>query len=131
MLSHLDLSLSTLISGEWRRFAILEFKRPGAIKFAEWQPVMGQPGTLGPGAVNICRQLHKYAYACNTPFGAVCDGLTLVLMKFGGSRHDWYNAQPQRAIPNSAVFRWITDRSLMKRNLYVWAREAYMAIVSS
>ena len=54
VLSRLDMSFSMLISENWRRFAVLEFKRPGAINIAEWQPVIGLAGTLGPGADNIC-----------------------------------------------------------------------------
>jgi hypothetical protein len=129
VLSRLDMTLSTEVSGRWRRFAIIEFKRPGAIKSDEWLPVIGQRGTLGPGADNICRQLHKYAYVCDTRFVGICDGLTLVLMELGGSRDAWSSGQPLQTTPNGALFRWIFDRQKMKCNLYVWAKQAYNAIM--
>ena len=119
-LSRMDMSWSTEIAGSWRCFAIIEFKRPGTIDLAEWQPVLGQQGVLGSGADNICRQLHKYAHACDTPFVAVCDGLTLIVMCLGSTRETWYSAQYLGTVPNSANYRWINSRDTMKHDLYVW-----------
>lgn len=125
VVSRLDMSFSTEISGVRRVFAILEFKRPGAIKLHEWQPVMGQPGKLGPGADNISRQLHKYGYTCDTRYVAVFDGQKLLVMVLGGTRDDWRSDQTLGARPNGAFYRLIVNRDKLKCNLYVWLKEAY------
>lgn len=132
IVSRSDMTVRAEIPGGWRPFAIIEFKRPGAINIQEWEPAMSQNGgALGPGADRICRQLHKYAYTYDTPYVAVCDGLTLVLMLLGGSRLTWYSNQPTPTAPNVALFRWVGDIKHMKCNLYVWLRQAYNAILGT
>ena len=121
ILSRLDMSFMAEARGHWIPYAILEFKRPGAIKPQEWEPaILNQghvdQGFVGPGAENICRQLHKYAHSCRTPFVGVCDGITALMLRLDGNRDS--RMKPQGAIANSASFRWVV-REKMKRDLYI------------
>jgi hypothetical protein len=127
--SRVDLSIATKIGQDWRRIAIIECKRPGAIIPAEWNPVIDQDGVLGEGADRICRQLHKYAYNYDVPYVAVWDGLVLVLVLLflGGTRDTWCSNLPRGTTPNGAAYRWIANRFIMKKNLWVWLKEAYDA----
>jgi hypothetical protein len=103
-------------------FAILEFKRPGAIKPAEWFNTAND--TVWGSGDHICRQLKKYAYAYGLRYVGVCDLNTLILMQLGGDQNQWYNATPENAPTTSAYFRYITDKNQMKRQMYVFLKEA-------
>jgi len=118
-LSRIDISWSVQIQNIWYRFAILEFKRPGAIHGSHWAPALtGEP--VVRSAQKICQQLTKYAYSFGGPFVGVCDWVHLVLLQLEGDRNRWCNA----AEGISARFRWVSDRNEFKRNLYVFLKEA-------
>jgi len=111
----------------WERFAIIEFKSPGTINYEEWRLAMDQNGAMGPGANTICRQLHKYAWTYNTRFVAVCDGITLVLMRLDGVKDNWIGPNPYQVPPNSASYKYMNDRTSWKCNMFVFLREAFEA----
>jgi hypothetical protein len=118
-LSRVDLSWSVEIPRRgWQRFALLEFKRPGAVRTSEWAP-----GTRGDPVVNsadkICRQLAKYAYSFDIPFVGVCDWDYLVLLRLQGTREQCREGYL------AADIRWIENPNEMKRNLYVFLKEAF------
>jgi hypothetical protein len=52
-------------------------------------------------------------------FNGVCDWFQLVLLRLGGSREQWKDT-----IEVESNYRWIVDRNEMKRNLYVFLKEA-------
>ena|SRR5579859_4928518 len=70
-LSRVDKSWSYGDGHNFIRFAILEFKRPGAIKHKDWFPTPNDT-VWGTGA-NIYRQLKKYAYRFSLRHVGVCD----------------------------------------------------------
>lgn len=107
----------------WVKFAIVEFKRRGALKSSEWQ-FGGVGTTVGGKGGKICRQLKKCASLCGTPFVGCCDGEKMVLMCLAGSSADWYRAIADTAPPTPAFARWIENSAEMKRSLYVFLREA-------
>jgi len=121
-ISRVDLSWSVKVLENWYRFAVLEFKRPGAINGADWSPAIQNHSVVG-SAKRICQQLCKYAYTFSSPFVAVCDLHTLLLLRLGGEAQQWRSDLPNRAFI-SAHFRWVDVQNEMKRNLYVFLAEA-------
>jgi hypothetical protein len=117
-MSRVDLSWSVKIQEIWYRFAVLEFKRPGAIVYTDWSPALVKKPVVR-SAKKICQQLSKYAYTFHNPFNGVCDWFQLVLLRFGGSREQWKDT-----IEIESNYRWVEDRNEMKRNLYVFLKEA-------
>jgi hypothetical protein len=121
-ISRVDLSWSIQVQGCWYRFAVLEFKCPGAINGADWTPAL-QNNPVVRSAKKICQQLSKYAYTFSSPFVAICDLHTLLLLRLGGSPQQWRSGLPDRAFIG-AHFRWVEVRDEMERNLYVFLKEA-------
>jgi hypothetical protein len=112
------------MNNKWVRFAVLEFKRPGSIKGFEWVPATNGSGEIEGSGAKICRQLKKYAYSLALRYVSVCDFNLLILLRLGGNPGDWYNATPLLAGSTSAEIRWIAEAPEMKRNLYVFLKEA-------
>jgi hypothetical protein len=117
-MSRVDLSWSVKVREIWYRFAVLEFKRPGAIVYTDWSPALINKPVVR-SAKKICQQLSKYAYSFHNPFNGVCDWFQLVLLRLGGNREQW-----KESIEVESNYRWIVDRNEMKRNLYVFLKEA-------
>jgi hypothetical protein len=128
VLARVDLSWQLVYSGFRYVFAILEFKRPGSIKWDEWAPATRNL-PVGPSARIICQQLVKYAHTHSINKVAVCDGITLVLLHLHGVPSNWYGATDSTVI--GASYRRITDQTEMKRHLYVFMWEAMSAKLSS
>jgi hypothetical protein len=95
------------------RFAIIEFKRPGAIDWLDWQPAYTKRGFVGNSdrASKICQQLSKYAYSHNVPF--VCaDRTSVVLFHLERGQEDWLTS----TYGPITKFWWIfMDQNEMKR----------------
>ena len=122
-LSRLDLVWDVHINGSWNTFAVLEFKRPGALKNQEWSlALLGQGPVIGTGE-KICRQVVKYAYNRDTPFVAAYDWETLILLRLRGLRSSWRGAQAYAA-GIEADGSWLTRKGDFKRGLFVWLRMA-------
>jgi len=105
----------------WITFAIVEFKRRGAIRADDWS---AQHLTVGGRGGKICRQLKKCATLCRTRFVGCCDGEKMVLMCLGGDSNDWYRDTANTAPTTPAHARWIQNSGEMKRHLFVFLREA-------
>jgi len=115
--SRMDRSWAFHNNGQWTKFAIVEFKRSGALRRADWN----SPEVTGRGDI-ICRQLKKHATSCVTRFVACCDGEKLVLIWLGGEMADWNRNPNPPATP--AQIRWIEDTGEIKRNLFVFLKQA-------
>lgn len=105
----------------WVTFAIVEFKRRGAIRADDWS---SDHLTVGGRGGKICRQLKNYATLCRTRFVGCCDGEKMVLMYLGGDSNDWYREIVNTAPATPAHARWIQNSGEMKRHLFVFLREA-------
>jgi hypothetical protein len=105
-------------------FAVVEVKRKDAIKFNDWVPALKKWGALGEGAEVMCRQAVKYCYCLNVAYFAFFDGRTTVLGKVCGNRAAWRSARPMGAPPCKALYRWLDDPAEMKRNLFIWLKQA-------
>jgi len=123
-LSRVDLSWSVEVrEGHWNKFALLEFKRRGAICGHDWGPGFNNEPLVG-SAKKICQQLTKYGHTFGTRFVGVSDWDTLVLLRLCGTREAWASATIGEPVNIGAYFRWISDRHEIKRNLYVFLKEA-------
>jgi hypothetical protein len=123
-LSRVDESWSYGIGNDFKPFAILEFKRPGAIRSEEWFNTPND--TVWGSGDNICRQLKKYANAYMLRCVGVCDLRTLILMELGGGQagEEWYSGVPEQAPKTSASIRCITEQNQVKREMYVFLKYA-------
>ena len=122
-LSRVDLSWSVEVhEGHWNKFALLEFKRPGAICGRDWGPGFNNEPLVGL-TKKICQQLIKYGHTYGTRFVGVSDWDMLVLLRLCGTRDVWASATIGEPVNVSAYFRWISDRHEIKRNLYVFLKE--------
>lgn len=121
-LSRVDKSWSYSNGTKWVPFAVLEFKRPGAIKQGDWFQTPN--GTVSGSGGNICRQLKKYAYSFGLRFVGVCDLNTLMLLQLGGAPGEWKSATPRGANPTGAYYRCVNQQDQMKRQMYVFLMEA-------
>jgi hypothetical protein len=127
-LSRLDLMWDVHINGNWNTFAVLEFKRPGALKNQEWSSaLLGQGPVTGTGE-KICRQVIKYAYNRDTPFVAAYDWETLILLRLRGLKPSCHGEQAY-APGIEADGAWLTRKGDFKRALFVWLRMALEAIL--
>jgi hypothetical protein len=106
----------------WVRFAIIEIKRRGALTASDW--VFGVRSSVAGRGEKICRQLKKSALISGTPFVGCCDGEKLVVMHLQGNSEDWSNRTANMAPPTAALARWIESSTEIKRNLYVFLRQA-------
>jgi hypothetical protein len=122
-ISRVDLGWEVLVNGSWQKFAILEFKRPGALNRAHWLPAELGTTNVGESGEKICRQVVKYAYSWNIKFVAACTWDHLVTMILEGDRSTW-TGTAQRLPPISAQYDWTSDRKTMKRSLYVFLKHA-------
>lgn len=107
----------------WVKFAVVEFKRPGALADSEWGPAIQGGEVIGLGAT-MCRQGLKYYYSYEVRYIIVCDGSRMICLKVGGTKEDWFNSTPLAARPTPAQARWIASREEMKRYAFVFFREA-------
>jgi hypothetical protein len=107
----------------WVKFAIVEFKRPGALNTSDWDFGANGSTVAGRGG-KICRQLKKGASLCGTPFVGCSDGKKLVVMRLGGNVADCYHDTPYTAPATPAQARWIENSVEMKRHLFLFLREA-------
>jgi hypothetical protein len=121
--SRVDLSWEVWIGNAWYKFAFLEFKRPGALKQREWDAAMNGTGPVEGSGEKICRQLVKYGYSWGVNFVCSCDWESLVLLRFQGNRDQWFHRE-QLARPIQSQGVWISDRSKMKRVLFVFLKLA-------
>jgi hypothetical protein len=108
----------------WIPFAIIEFKRPGALVYEEWRAAFANGTEVGGKGTKLCRQLKKYGYGLVTPFVGAFDGRVLLLLFLDGTREQWYHADTSEARSTPAYFRWIYNPVEMKRNAYVFLRDA-------
>jgi len=110
-----------------KKFAILEFKRPGAIEWSHWQVARRPAGDVVQGGAKICRQLVKYAWGWNIPFVSVCDFIHLVVMKLKGERRNWSPVAEQHGsatcVSVPAEMQWLSADD-MKRGLFIWLKMA-------
>ena len=120
-ISRVDRCWSLTYSSQRYTFAILEFKAPRTIVQNQWINTLGE--AVGD-ARKICRQLKKYCYAYNTRYGAVCDGFILLELYLQDQMDTWVASQIDTAPLTRARFRWIDDRSEMKREWFVFLRMA-------
>ena len=123
-LSRVDRSWSILHGQDWTKFAVMEFKRPGALNPLEWNDAIINGTAVDGKGGKVCRQLKKYGYSCGTPFVGCCDGNVLVVLCLGGQQSEWFHAIPLAAPQTPAHVRWIDKVEEMKRNLFVFLREA-------
>ena len=105
-----------------RTFAVLEFKRPGSIQSDQWSMALNDQPVLR-SARSICQQLCKYAHANDVRMVGVCDLNTLVLLKLHGDCQSWVGTMND-ATSTGASYRWIVDKSEMKRHLFLFLVEA-------
>jgi len=105
-------------------FAVMEFKKPGALVEREWRTACMTGGEVHGKGETLCRQLKKYGYGLRTPFVGACDGRILLLLFLGGTRDQWFSEALLQAPTTPALIRWINDTAEMKRNAYVFLREA-------
>ncbi len=110
----------------WVKFALVEFKRRGALEERDCSSSAPGSKVTGRGG-KICRQLKKYAHLCRTRFVACCDGEKLVLMILGGNSEDWYRDAAYTAPTTPAQARWVGTPGEMKRHLFVFLREALVS----
>ena len=68
----------------WIKFAIVEFKRRGALSASEWSFGANGSTVAGRGG-KVCLQLKKYASLCGTRFIGCCDGERLVVTCLEGN----------------------------------------------
>lgn len=121
--SRVDLSWEVKVSNVWYKFAFLEFKRPGALKQREWAAATNGTGPVEGTGERICRQLVKYGYSWGVNFVCTCDWESMALLRLGGNRGQWYNAQQLAPLIQSQGV-WISDRLKMKRGLFVFLKLA-------
>jgi len=94
--SRVDLSwgYSHPVSKEYVRFGILEFKKPGSLRYNDFDN--DEQKVKGSGA-KICRQLKKYCQAYGMPRAACCSYDTLVCLSFdGNTMHTWQGSMVYR-----------------------------------
>jgi hypothetical protein len=122
-LSRVDMSwLYSYNRRNFYTFAILEFKHPEAIRQKDW---FGTPNsTVLSSGEKICRQLKKNAYSFSLCCIGACDLNTLLLLHLEGERKDWFSSTPFDTLPIPAQFRCITQADQMKRQMYVFLKEA-------
>ena len=121
--SRVDRSWAFQKNGTWIKFAVVEFKRRGALVEAEWNATA--PGSqVGGRGGKICRQLKKYGHHCQTRFVACCDGEKLVTIILEGDSTNWYNDRAYAAPTTPARSRWVVDSGEMKRHLFLFLKEA-------
>jgi len=125
-LSRVDRMWAFFDGQTWIKFAIVEFKRPGALIDGEWEPAI--QGRRVTGSANVmCRQVIKYCYCYNVRFAIICDGHKMVCLKVGGTKTNWVNETPfvTTSVPTEAC--WVGTRDEMKRYGYVFLQEALKA----
>jgi len=88
-------------SNAYVRFGILEFKKPGALTYTDFEN--SYQTVLGSGA-KICRQLKKYCQAYGMPRAACCSYDALICFNFEGNMSIW-QGNPGPKTP--ARFRWV------------------------
>jgi hypothetical protein len=122
-LSRVDMKWSVDLygNGNYQTFAVVEFKRPGAIDWANWEPAYRGSGFVSGRAIKISQQLAKYAYSHKTAFVCVWDWYTLLLFHFEGNPADWLASS---YTPITAKFRLVSDVSQMRINFFIWLKEA-------
>jgi hypothetical protein len=127
--SRVDRSWAFQKGQTWIKFAVVEFKRRGALVQTEWNATAPGSQVEGRGG-KICRQLKKYASHCQTRFVACCDGEKLVTMILEGDSTKWYNDRAFTAPITPARSRWVGDSGEMKRYLFLFLKEALEAKLS-
>jgi hypothetical protein len=125
-LSRVDYGWDVLVRGIRVKFAIIEFKRPGALDFSEWVPATKGLGPVEGGGEKSCRQLVKYGYTWNVRYVVLCDWNQMVLLVLEGERTAWFD-QNQQVHAISAEYTWITEKDEIKRKLWAFLRVALMA----
>jgi hypothetical protein len=74
----------------------------------------------------ICRQLKKYGFACGVRHVSCCDGESAVFLRLEGDTQTWYNEKQEGADATPAYARFISFTGEIKRNLFVFLREALL-----
>jgi hypothetical protein len=120
-ISRVDKSWSVAYGQNSTKFAILEFKRPGALQRDEWYT---DNGVVKGRAAKICKQLKKYCTAYNTRYAAVCDGFNLVELYLEGDPTSWVSSVPGGAPSTRARIRWIQTVWEMKRHWFLFLQQA-------
>ena len=122
-LSRVEFSWEVLVNSQWHKFAVLEFKRPGALDSQEWITAAIGTGSVTGSGEKICRQLVKYGCSWGLRYVAACTWEHMVLLYLEGDMSSWYHGeQEDRSI--SAQISWVNGQKHMKRNLYVFLRYA-------
>ena len=111
------------VDKSWRfkngpKYAILEFKLPGAIKEGEWFPPGGGP-VIG-GARRMSQQLVKYCCIYGTRCAALCDVENLIVFYLQGNPQDWIRSTPGAAPSVKVLMRWHKDLTDMKRGWFIF-----------
>lgn len=129
--TRVDLSYQVVVEQVSYTFAVVEFKRPGALDLRNWEPAMRTPNpgpVIGRGR-KICRQLVKYGHAYGIRFVAACITWdAMMLLYLSGSFDDMHKVDGTGTVP--ARYKWINDQTDMKRNLYVFLRLALRMFLS-
>jgi len=123
-LSRVDRSWSFWNGQRYVQFAVMEFKRPGALEPGEWGTAYTNGTVVRGKGSKVCRQLKKYGYGFDTPFVGCFDGKVLILLYLAGGREQWYHPTLLAAPNTPGYWRWIDNQNEMKRNAYVFLREA-------
>ena len=113
-----------------RAFAILEFKRPITMLFANWQSAIPKGRRRTGKLVDvpdsyIAEQVIKYAITADTPFVAIFDWNTLVTLKLKGRKRDWEGNESV-----SAEYLWFenaVEDVPVRQHLYMFLWEALKA----
>jgi len=107
----------------WKKFMIMELKRPGVLKMDDWTNAFNGQGIVTGSGGKCCRQMVKYAYCLDVPFVGVSDGRSMVILELDRQgRNTWLNnyggAQTIRARGS-----WVQYDNL-KRSLYIFMKYA-------
>jgi hypothetical protein len=124
-----DLSWQVMLNTVWHTFAIVEFKRPGALDQADWIPALRGTGPVKDQGEKICRQLVKYGRIHEIRYVAACTWDAMILLYLGGAMNAWYGGDTEvRGIP--AACSWLNLQTDMKRHLFVFLRIALRVFLS-
>ena len=121
--SRVDYSWEVFVDGYWRKFMLMELKRPGVLAPQEWENAFsGLGGVTGYGE-KCCRQTVKYAYGFDVCFIGVCDGLSMVILELDpNGKAEWYDpAGAMRLLRARGL--WVSYENL-RRYLYIFMKYA-------
>jgi len=124
LVSRVDYSWQAWINNGWETFFVLEYKRPGAIKAFEFAQAFAGTDTVKGSGEKICRQLVKYGYTRRVTYCCAFDWDTMLLLRFKGDRQLWYSDRYAVISSIRVDGSLISDKSKMKRELYIHVRRA-------